>query len=168
MISYGCGDNVGVPWCTAEDALGIQARKVAINGTLTSHFIGIAPCSMYEADAHYPDGVPGPNGVTKAGMVFKFALAGGMAHGMPVYNLVANETGRCAGLREYAGRTVPMLLRCEKADVTQRWVFPKNVTRIGSILSVSAMDAAVAVEAAGGSSANTATALAVSNSTLFG
>jgi hypothetical protein len=48
-----------------QDPLGIQAKKVAINDALTHHFVGLAPCAVYEADAHYPDGVPGHNGVTK-------------------------------------------------------------------------------------------------------
>lgn len=62
------------------------------------------------------------------------------------------------GLREYiTGRTVPMLLACDDADMTQEWVFPTNSTRIGAILSASAIHAGA-----------TATALAVSNSTLFG
>ena len=42
-----------------QDPLGIQAVKVAINGTLTPQFVGIAPCSVYESDPHYPDNVPG-------------------------------------------------------------------------------------------------------------
>merc|ERR1740117_1829555 len=53
-----------------QDPLGIQARKVAINGSLTPHFMGIAPCAAHLNDGSYPDGVPGPNGVTKAGMTF--------------------------------------------------------------------------------------------------
>jgi hypothetical protein len=36
--------------CT-QDPLGVQAKKVAINGTLAPQFVGIAPCAMYEADA---------------------------------------------------------------------------------------------------------------------
>jgi hypothetical protein len=91
-------------------------------------------------------------------MTFKAVATGSHAHGLPVYNLVANETGRCVGLRDYiAGRTVPVLLGCETADTTQQWVVPTNSTRIGSILSVSAM-----------TNGDAATALAVSNSTLFG
>ena len=72
---------------------------MAINGTLTPQFVGIAPCSLYEADAHYPDGVPGPNGVTKAGMTFRVEATGSHAHGLPVFKLLANDTGRCMGLR---------------------------------------------------------------------
>lgn len=128
-------------------------------GTLTPQFVGIAPCSLYEAgDARYPGGVPGPNGVTKAGMTFRVSPTGSQAHGLPVYSLLANESGRCIGMRSYIpGRTVPMLLPCEKTDATQQWLFPTNTTRIGSILSVAAMDAGAAD-----------TALAVANSTLFG
>lgn len=37
-----------------QDPLGIQARKVAINSSVTPHFLGVAPCSMYEAAATYP------------------------------------------------------------------------------------------------------------------
>lgn len=71
---------------------------------------------------------------------------------------MGNETGRCIGLREYiSGRTVPMLLECDATDATQEWVFPTNSTRIGAILSVSALNAGA-----------TATALGVSNSTLYG
>jgi hypothetical protein len=74
------------------------------------------------------------------------------------FNLVGNETGRCVGLREYiSGRTVPMLLACDDTDMTQEWVFPTNTTRIGAILSASALNAGAV-----------ATALAVSNSTLYG
>ena len=32
-----------------QDILGIQARKVAINGSVTPHFVGVAPCSAYQS-----------------------------------------------------------------------------------------------------------------------
>ena len=35
------------------DPLGIQARKVAINNSRTDQFVGLAPCSAYEAAASY-------------------------------------------------------------------------------------------------------------------
>ena len=34
-----------------QDSLGVQAKKVAINGSLAPQFVGVAPCAMYEADA---------------------------------------------------------------------------------------------------------------------
>jgi hypothetical protein len=34
-----------------QDPKGVQAKKVAINGTLAPQFVGVAPCAMYEADA---------------------------------------------------------------------------------------------------------------------
>jgi len=140
-----------------QDPLGIQARKLAINGSVTPHFVGVAPCSLYEADARYPDGVPGPNGVTKAGMVFH-AVSSPTVSGKPVFSLVSNETGRCIGLQPYVGGVLtPALMECSAADPSQAWTFPTGSTRIGAIQSVMA----VASEAA-------ATVLAVSNSTLYG
>jgi hypothetical protein len=36
---------------------------------------------------------------------------------VPKYAIIANETGRCLGLRKYAeGRTVPMLVKCDVSD----------------------------------------------------
>ena len=142
-----------------QDSLGVQAKKVAINGSLAPQFVGVAPCAMYEADASYPDGVPGPNGVTKKGMTFHARPTSKRAKGnFATFKLVGNETGRCMGLREYiTGRTVPMLLACDDTDLTQEWVFPTNATRIGAILSAAALNAGAS-----------ATALAVSNSTLYG
>ena len=34
-----------------QDTMGVQAKKVAINGSLAPQFVGVAPCAMYEADA---------------------------------------------------------------------------------------------------------------------
>eukprot|EP00729_Bicosta_minor_P019495 gene19495-6283_t len=82
-----------------QDPLGIQAVKVAINGTLTPQFVGIAPCSVYESDPHYPDNVPGPNGVTKSGLVFTAAPIGKVG-GTDAYKLIHNATGRCVGMRQ--------------------------------------------------------------------
>jgi len=148
-----------------QDSLGAQARKVAINGTLTPHFVGIAPCAMYEADATYSDGVPGPNGVTKAGMTFHLRVVGSKDDGM--YALVSNETGRCAGLHTYAitpssgaataPGMIPGLVACDESDPKQKWKFPSGVGRIGSIQSVWALQ-----------QEEPSTALAVANSTLFG
>ena len=132
-----------------QDSLGAQAHKVAINAMLTPHFVGIAPCSMYEANATYPGGVPGPNGVTALGMTFHLrslgatvsAAAGALLQ--PTYQLVANETGRCVGLRNYAitppsgaaavPGLIPALFACDASDKKQVWVFPTGVDRIGSI-----------------------------------
>jgi hypothetical protein len=144
-----------------QDPLGKQAKKVAINGTLTPQFVGLAPCYLYEADARYPDGVPGPNGVTKNGMVFhtRLATAGDNVKGnTTAYSLVANETGRCIGLRTHIeGRLVPMLLKCDSLDQTQFWTFPTGSDRIGAIQSLWAV-----------AKGSDDTVLAVANSTLFG
>jgi len=143
-----------------QDKLGIQARKVAINGSLTPHFMGLAPCESHLNDGSFPDGVPGHNGVTKAGMAFfarPLRTAGQFA-------LVSNDTGRCLGLRpyaqgqEYAPRAnVPMLLGCEEGDATQAWSFPNGANRVGAIQSAWAVGAGL-----------NSTVLAVANSTLFG
>ena len=95
-------------------------------------------------DGSFPDGVPGHNGVTKAGMTFfarPLRTAGQFA-------LVSNDTGRCLGLRpyaqgqEYAPRAnVPMLLGCEEGDATQAWSFPNGANRVGAIQSAWAVGA---------------------------
>ena len=174
-----------------QDPLGAQAHKVAINAMLTPHFVGIAPCSMYEANATYPGGVPGPNGVTALGMTFHLrslgatvsAAAGALLQ--PTYQLVANETGRCVGLRNYAitppsgaaavPGLIPALFACDASDKKQVWVFPTGVDRIGSIQNAwalanpptSALDTEHSSTPPPGP-ATWPTALAVRNSTLWG
>ena len=132
--------------------------------------------------ASYPDQVPGPNGVTKAGMTFHArALPPTSTPGAPTatatttatgptaadpatFALVSNETGRCLGLRPYVQGSnyavrdnVPMLLECSDKDATQAWVFPTGPSRVGAIQSVWALR-----------NNHSATVLAVGNSTLFG
>lgn len=138
-----------------QDPLGVQASKVGVNGSMTPRFVGVAPCAVYEADARYPDGVPGPNGVTRAGMVFHVRpLPGSNA----TVALVANETMRCLGLRPFVGgRMVPVLLECGADDATQAWTFPTGVDAIGAIQSAWAL-----------SQGANATVLSVANSTLVG
>jgi hypothetical protein len=143
-----------------QDALGVQAHKVAINGTMAPRFAGVAPCSVFSSNSNYADGVPGLNGARQSGMVFHVEALAATAG---AFRIVANETGRCLGLRFYdkgAGAdsySAPMLLACDAHDTTQAWAFPQGLDRIGSIESVGA-------KASGAS----ATALAVLNSTIFG
>lgn len=146
-----------------QDALGVQAQKLAINGSRTHHFVGLAPCAMYEADATYPDNVPGPNGVTKAGMVF-FLKSLDSINGTTAYSLVSNETGRCLGIRPYVmgynNVMIPALVSCAAAseDKTQAWGFPSGgPERIGAIQSLWAV-----------AQGSNATVLAVANATLYG
>ena len=157
-----------------QDALGVQAHKVAINGTLTPRFAGVVPCNVFSSNAQvcfhlplhfkrilltiltcpphiltfknvfssnaqYSDGVPGPNGARKAGMVFH---AEALATPAGAFRIVANETGRCLGVRFYDkgpgadSYDAPMLLACDGKDATQAWTFPQGRDRIGSIESV--------------------------------
>jgi len=144
-----------------QDQLGIQAKKVSINGALTPQFVGLAPCSMYEANARYPDGVPGPNGVTKTRMTFHtkpFSSSAGIASPQS-FAILSNETGRCLGIRKYAPneRLTPMLVECDQNDLTQEWKFPDNTTRIGAIQSAWAV-----------TTGSNATVLSASASTLYG
>jgi hypothetical protein len=147
-----------------QDPLGVQARKLAVNGTLTPRFVGLAPCAA-ALQGPAPNGLPGPNGVTAAGLSWT-ATSLGDVNGTQAYLLVNNATGRCLGTRMYMGRITPLLVPCVSdisQDLTQAWALPTGAVRIGAIQSL----AAVAATAAGQNPSN-ATVLSVANSTVYG
>lgn len=150
-----------------QDPLGIQARKLAVNGTLTSKFVGLAPCSLaLGRGASYPDGMPGPNGVTSATLTWSAQAAGPVLNGSAQsYRIFHNATRRCLATRNYMDRVIPALVPCDlsNTDTTQLWVFPTGTRRLGGVLSVFALQ-----EAAAGRNPSNATALSVSQSTLYG
>jgi hypothetical protein len=85
------------------------------------------------------------------------------------FALVANDTGRCLGLRPYVGGVlVPVLVPCADAagfegaaaaaaDPTQAWQFPTGADTLGAVQSAWAA-----------STAQSATVLSVADSTLYG
>ena len=78
-----------------QDALGVQARKLAVNGTLVPLFVGLASC--YGASSLGSS--PGFNGVTAASYRWNVTAQAAPINGTIVYSIGNSETGRCLGLR---------------------------------------------------------------------
>ena len=138
-----------------QDAVGVQARKLAVNGSLIPLFVGVASC--YGAAGGGAS--PGFNGVSPPSFLWNVSSLGSV-NGTAAYALVNRETGRCLGLRTYAGRAnVPLLVPCASPslDLTLAWAFPTGLTRIGGVQSIAALVAGAS-----------ATVLSVENSTWQG
>jgi hypothetical protein len=147
----------------SQDPLGVQARKLAVNGTLVPKFVGLGECAVAQQGPS-PSGMPGENGVSPLSLVWSLQSLGTVT-GVPAYALVHTNTGRCLGLRMYVGRLTPLLVPCAGAaeDLTQAWSFPTGTRRIGAIMSLSAVAAAAA-----GQNPTNATVLRAANSTIYG
>lgn len=145
-----------------QDPLGVQARKLAVNGTLLPRFVGIGPCDILSSSSRV-DGLPGQNGMTAATMRWSSQIVGGVNGTNTIFQMINNATGRCLGVGTYMAQPKPLLFPCDSTDVWQLWTFPSSVVMIGAIQNVGAVQAV-----SQGNNPSNATVLAVSNSTLYG
>ena len=147
-----------------QDPLGIQAKKLAINGTLTPKFVGLTPCSNALL-APSPDGTPFANGVTPQTLTWT-AISQGMVNGSQTYTIYHNATGRCLGTRYYVDHIAPMLVPCvenPQLDLTQSWIFPTGTVRLGALQNLAAV-----LSFQAGTNPSNATVLTVANTTIYG
>lgn len=128
-----------------QDPLGVQARKLAANGTVAPQFVGLAPCAQARGSIE-----PGINGVSAATLVWTpLPLAG--AGDNTTFSLYHNATGRCLSVAlSYPNRPnpVPVLLPCSASDPYQAWWVPRPLTTTGLVnvalnLSLTAGDSTV-------------------------
>lgn len=133
-----------------QDALGVPARKLTINGGAPPlRHVGLAPC---EAAAN-----AAPTANLLGGDALRWELhALAPVNGTPAFALFNRAAARCLAVAAYAGRERPVLLPCSAADATQAWALPVGVGRLGALLSLGA-----------GGAAGPASALAPLNSTLY-
>jgi hypothetical protein len=130
-----------------QDALGVQGKKLAIDGAVTPRFVGVAPCGA-GAEVSY-------NGVSRASLTW--ALLPGAAGAPGAVQLYNNHTRRCLAMGPYfTFATAPLLLPCNASDPAQAWVAPSSAQRLGALLWVPALAANAS-----------ATALTVGASTLY-
>ena len=109
-----------------QDALGIQGRKLAIDGAVTPRFVGLARCDA-------PAGAMGYNGVSAASLVW--AALPSAVNGTSASMLYNNETGRCLAMgRYYTYASAPLLLPCNASDPALAWVVPSGLQRLGGLL----------------------------------
>jgi hypothetical protein len=109
-----------------QDPLGVQARKLAANGTVAPKFVGLAPCATSNTDI-------GVNGVSAASLIWALIPLNGTFQG--AYTVFHNKTGRCLSTAPYINRPlpVPVLLPCNPQDASQAWLVPKPFTVTGLI-----------------------------------
>ena len=129
-----------------QDALGRQAKKLAVDGAATPRFVGLAPCDA-GAEAGF-------NGVSRRSLAWAMQPSAVNASAVMLIN---TETGRCLAIGAYwQYAAAPLLFPCNSSDPAQAWVLPTGAQRLGALLSLPAL---LAGEPA---------ALAVGASTLYG
>ena len=133
-----------------QDPLGIQARKLAVNGLPTPRFVGLSSCDGVSSE-------PGYNGVSAASLVWTPLPS---TYNTSYVLLFNNETGRCLTMGPYFNYlTAPLLLPCDPASPAQAWMLPTGAVRLGALLWVPAVE---------GNTSSGAAALTVGDSTLYG
>ena len=131
-----------------QDALGVQGRKLAVNGQVTPRFVGLAPCDAAGAERGY-------NGVSRASLQWTASASAANASAL---NLRNTETGRCLAMGAYSKyASAPLLLPCNASDAAQAWLLPSGASTLGALLWLPAVLAGAP-----------AAALAVGDSTLYG
>jgi hypothetical protein len=130
-----------------QDAAGVQAKKLVVDGAPTPRFVGLAPC---DAGAE-----KGFNGVSSASLAWHPQPS---AVNTSAVMLVNDETGRCLAIGPYfTYATAPLLLPCNASDATQAWLLPTGAQRLGALLSLPAvMQGAPAALAVGESTLHSA------------
>ena len=130
-----------------QDALGVQGRKLAVDGQVTPRFVGLAPC---DAGAER-----GYNGVSRASLAWTASASAANASAL---NLRNTETGRCLAMGAYSKyASAPLLLPCNASDAAQAWLLPSGASTLGALLWLPAVLAGAP-----------AAALAVGDSSLYG
>ena len=120
-----------------QDPLGVQARKLAVDGAPTPRFASLARCDA-------PAGAPGLNGVSAASLVWA-AIPSAYNASAGYVSLFNNETGRCLAMGPYfTYSAAPLLLPCDAASPAQAWALPTGALRLGALLWAPALEAAAA------------------------
>jgi hypothetical protein len=129
-----------------QDALGVQGKKLAVDGRVTPRFASLAPC---DAGAER-----GYNGVSAASLKWTAAASAVNASAIMLRN---TETGRCLAMGAYYKYpAAPLLFPCNASDAAQAWLAPSGTATLGALLWLPAVLAGAP-----------ATALAVGDSTLY-
>ena len=121
-----------------QDALGVPARKLLVDGAPPLRHVGLAPC---EAAAN-----TAPRANLLSGEALRWELrplppAGGAA-AFALYNLAA---ARCLALAPYAGVALrPVLQPCDARDATQAWALGGGAGHLGALLALGANGSALA------------------------
>ena len=107
-----------------QDALQVQAKKLAVDGRVTPRFVGLAPC---DAGAER-----GYNGVSRASL--KWTAQASQANASALM-LINTETGRCLVMGAYYKyATAPLLMPCNASDPAQAWLLPSGPSTLGALL----------------------------------
>ena len=121
------------------DALGVPARKVAIDGRAPLRHVGLVPC---EAAANT---APRANLLSGAALQWQ-ARALPPVNGTPAFALYSAAAQRCLALAPYAGVPLrPVLQPCSPADASQAWALPGGLGRLGALLSLAPGSAGLAL-----------------------
>lgn len=114
-----------------QDALGVQGRKLAVDGAPTPRFVGLARCDTDPAAS------AGYNGVSAASLAWAPQPFAGNASWVSLLNV---QTGRCLAVGAYYNyATAPLLLPCNGSDLSQAWLLPTGAVRLGGLLSAAAL-----------------------------
>ena len=132
-----------------QDAMGVAGRKLAVDGAPLPWLVGLADCAPPDAAAR-PRGFGGNVADARA---WDVSMAADGNH-----TIKNAATGRCLAATGADGTDRPgkggdavVLLPCDGADASQRWIFDKGLHTVTSITS-----------------AQTGSALAAANSSLYG
>lgn len=131
-----------------QDDLGVQAKKLAVDGFPTPRFVGLAPCDTSNSE-------PGFNGVSIASLQWTLQPTSVNSSAVMLKNTYTN---RCLAISSYWNYpTVPLLFPCNTSDPSQAWILPKETANsIGGLLSLPAL------------LSGSPSALTVGDSTLYG
>ena len=108
-----------------QDALGVQGRKLAVDGARTARFAGLAPCLAPPTR--------GFNGVSAASLQWRLQpSAAGGPNATQLFNV---ETQRCLAMAPYSiFPLAPLLFPCNVSDPAQAWLLPTGAGRLGALL----------------------------------
>ena len=113
-----------------QDALGVPARKLSIDGAAPLRHVGLVPC---EAAAN-----TAPRKNVLSGDALRWdARPLPAVNGTPAVQLYNKGAARCLALASYFGVDArPVLQPCNSSDSTQAWALPAGVGTIGALLAL--------------------------------
>lgn len=134
-----------------QDPLGVQARKLVVDGQLLPWLVSLAPCdaappTFYSRNTGMASPRSGRGADTRLWSVTPTASAGAFRlRNRSVHSLKNLATGRCLALAPgWNSSKLPLnqgaivLLPCQEGDATQQWHFDKGVHTVTSVTNVAA------------------------------
>eukprot|EP00658_Telonema_sp_P-2_P049997 TRINITY_DN3806_c0_g1_i2.p1 TRINITY_DN3806_c0_g1~~TRINITY_DN3806_c0_g1_i2.p1 ORF type:complete len:606 (+),score=98.43 TRINITY_DN3806_c0_g1_i2:3-1820(+) len=127
-----------------QDSLGVQARKLAVDGTPIGWLVGLKDCATQAQQFHSRGFGAGtdPRG-------WELVHVAKDASNQTAYTIRSRATGRCLAVSGSPNSDTVLLLPCSQSSAQQLWRFDKGATTVTSITNL-----------------QTGMALAVSNGTL--